>query len=65
MNNFIEIKDGRRALLINLDRITHIASANAEFSEYMVYFANGDYYYITKEDYETIKAKLIDNNSKE
>lgn len=65
MNNFIEIKDNRRVLLINLNKMTHISSANAEFSEYMIHCSNGDYYYITKEDYEAIKAKLIDNDSKE
>lgn len=62
MNNFIEIKDKRRKLLINLNSITRIASTNAEFTEYMVYFVNGDHCYIPKEDYEEIKAKLIDNN---
>lgn len=30
----------------------------------MIHYANGDYYYITKEQYEAIKAKLIDNGGK-
>lgn len=66
MNNFIEINDGGRKLLINLNRIAFIESRNPNCSDFLICFDDLEHgYVIDKEQYETIKAKLIDNKSKE
>lgn len=66
MNNFIEIKDNDRTLLLNLNRIISIESRNSNCSDFIVYLDEIEHgYFIRKEQYDTIKAKLIDNNLKE
>ena len=69
MNNFIEINSKNslhRNILINLNSVTSIVRftpVNKE--EYWINLTDDESYEIDKEQYEEIKAKLIDNNSKE
>ncbi len=65
MSNFIEIKDNDRTLLLNLNRIISIESRNSNCSDFIIYLDEIDHgYFINKNQYKEIKAKLIDNNSK-
>ncbi len=67
MNDFIEIDSCGNQILINLNFITSITQNHNHYikSDYLIYLVNGKCYEIDKKQYEMIKAKLIDNNSKE
>lgn len=66
MSNFIEINSGDNQVLINLNFVTSIRHTQYLPNDlYVVYLFEDEYYHINKEQYEEIKAKLIDNNSKE
>ncbi len=66
MNNFIEINSGDNQSLINLNFVTSICHTKHFQSDlYIVYLIGDEYHHINKEQYETIKAKLIDNKAKE
>ena len=66
MNNFIEINSGDNQVLINLNFVTSIRHTKHLQSDlYIVCLIEDEYYHINKNQYEEIKAKLIDNGSKE
>lgn len=66
MNNFIEINSGDNQALINLNFVTSIRHTHYLPNDlYIVYLVEDEYYHINKDQYEAIKAKLIDNNTKE
>lgn len=67
MNNFIEINSGDNQTFINLNFIESVTHGHSPCikSTYWIYLINHNVYEIDEEQYEEIKAKLIDNNSKE
>lgn len=66
MNDFIEINSHGNQVLINLRNVISIMQSCNPYIEgdYLVYLVNSKCYEISKEQYETIKAKLIGNSSK-
>lgn len=66
MNNFIEINTHGSQTFINLNLVESITHGHAPCikSRYWIYLINHDVYEIDEEQYEKIKARLIDNNSK-
>lgn len=67
MNNFIEINTHGNQTFINLNLVESIVHGYSPCVEsaYWIYLINHNVYEINEEQYEEIKAKLIDNNSKE
>lgn len=64
MNNFIEITPVEalyRNVIINLDNVTSVVQYTPrQKEEYWVYLIGDEMYQISKEQYEAIRAKLID-----
>lgn len=69
MNNFIEIytSSPNRDILVNLNHVTSITVLYLpqKEEEYWVNLVGDKAYRIDRRQYKEIKAKLIDNNSKE
>lgn len=69
MNNFIEIYAlcPPRDALVNLNQVTSIVVLYLpeKEEEYYVNLVGNEEYMIDRDQYKAIKAKLIDNNSKE
>ena len=64
MNNFIEIKIGTTEYVVNANQVTQMSYYN-HVNKGRIYFVDGNWIDIDKEQYKEIKAKLIDNNLKE